>query len=390
MSEAVENDPGDFNVALHLTQARIAAFKRAVSARRSRRLWPRDLCPPYFQPARRESDRLAHGLQCAGIGRGTRTILMVRPALSSLNSSCHLQDRCGAVVVDPGMGIRRISPATRDAPRPSSHPRAHALRILFPSTSRPVRYGSRPAALVRERELKDPPWVFPGKPFKPARTGRDEAAAILFTRQYRPPRAPSTHTAISTRSCSRLEPISISGPDESICRRFRLRAFLSPLGVTAVVPDMDPTRRRGSIQNASSRPLSTRVTNMLPPRPPGPRGGPTAARGDKTGLLKRVISAGAPVQARTIELFAVAARRSDITHPTADEAFHRLDLRRGDPVQTGPSPTRATESASAGDQRHLVRLIAVSDDARVDGSAGVPQGEIGEIASGTHWSAELL
>ncbi len=57
----------------------------------------------------RESDCLAHGMHNAGITRGTRTILMVKPSLEFFIIIFSLF-KTGAipVVVDPGMGIRRM------------------------------------------------------------------------------------------------------------------------------------------------------------------------------------------------------------------------------------------------------------------------------------------
>src|SRR5210317_799342 len=57
----------------------------------------------------RESDCLAHGMEKAGITRGTRTILMVKPSLEFFIIIFALF-KTGAVpvVVDPGMGIRRM------------------------------------------------------------------------------------------------------------------------------------------------------------------------------------------------------------------------------------------------------------------------------------------
>jgi len=102
-----------------------------------------------FQQLDRESDRLAHGLQCAGIGRGTRTILMVRPALSFSSSSLpYSRSARVPVVVDPGMGIRRMlacypfdaaAGLYRRPPRPC---RAHPLSPVF---QHGANLGHRPA-----------------------------------------------------------------------------------------------------------------------------------------------------------------------------------------------------------------------------------------------------
>src|SRR5947209_897281 len=56
-----------------------------------------------------ESNRLAAGLETLGIGRGTRTVLMVKPSLEFFALTFALF-KAGAVpvLVDPGMGIRNL------------------------------------------------------------------------------------------------------------------------------------------------------------------------------------------------------------------------------------------------------------------------------------------
>jgi len=71
MSQASKTIQNDFNVALHLTRAAESRpFKRAVVCPSGRDRYGRvTYAHLTFQQLDRESDRLAHGLQCAGIGR---------------------------------------------------------------------------------------------------------------------------------------------------------------------------------------------------------------------------------------------------------------------------------------------------------------------------------
>ncbi|MGB6012817.1 MAG: AMP-binding protein, partial [Desulfobacterales bacterium] len=106
-----EKESHTVNVASHLKRvAERTPYKRAV-------VYPagRDNCGRLtyshltFLQLDRESDCLAHGMQSAGITRGTRTILMVKPSLEFFIIIFSLF-KTGAVpvVVDPGMGIRRM------------------------------------------------------------------------------------------------------------------------------------------------------------------------------------------------------------------------------------------------------------------------------------------
>ncbi|HMB02528.1 MAG TPA: AMP-binding protein, partial [Isosphaeraceae bacterium] len=62
-----------------------------------------------FRQLDRESDALARGLERLGIGRGVRTVLMVKPSLELFALSFALF-KAGAVpvLIDPGMGIKNL------------------------------------------------------------------------------------------------------------------------------------------------------------------------------------------------------------------------------------------------------------------------------------------
>ena len=88
-----------------------------------------------FMQLEKEVDRLAYGLREAGIRRGTRTVLMVRPSIEFF-ALIFAIFKTGAVpvVVDPGMGIRRMLSCYRST-RPRAFigiPLAHAVRTLCP------------------------------------------------------------------------------------------------------------------------------------------------------------------------------------------------------------------------------------------------------------------
>jgi acyl-CoA synthetase (AMP-forming)/AMP-acid ligase II len=396
MSEAVENDPGDFNVALHLTRAADSRpFKRAVVCPSGRDAYGRvTYAHLTFQQLDRESDRLAHGLQCAGIGRGTRTILMVRPSLEFFELIFAIF-KIGAVpvVVDPGMGIRRMLACHR-ATRPQAFigiPRAHALRILFPKYFETVRIWVTAGRRwfwrgVNLKTLRGSSW----KPFKPARTGRDEAAAILFTTGSTGPAKGAVYT--HGNFDAQLQQIRTHlnfGPDEVDLSTFPLFALFYPaLGVTAVVPDMDPTRpARVNPERIVEAVVNQGVTNMFAsPALLDRVGAYGRSRGIRLDSLKRVISAGAPVQARTIELFApLLPEGADIHTPYgATEAVPIASICGAEILaETRPFTDKGYGICVGRPINDIsVRLIAVSDDPirRWTEALVVPQGEIGEIA----------
>ncbi|MFD3701716.1 fatty acid CoA ligase family protein [Nocardia sp. NPDC058658] len=90
----------------------------------------------------RWSDAIAEHLTDAGVGSGTRTIVLVLPS-PELYAILFALLKIGAVpvVIDPGMGVRRMVHCLRavEAEAFIGIPQAHALRVLFPRSFRRVR-----------------------------------------------------------------------------------------------------------------------------------------------------------------------------------------------------------------------------------------------------------
>jgi acyl-CoA synthetase (AMP-forming)/AMP-acid ligase II len=395
MVESAENGTHFVNVASYLRRAaENRPFQRAV------------VCPSgldrcgrvayahlTFQQLDRESDRLAHGLQCAGIGRGVRTILMVRPSLEFFELIFAIF-KVGAVpvVVDPGMGIQRMLTCFRST-RPQAFvgiPRAHAVRTLFPqyfktvtawvTTGRRWFWGGHSL-----KRLRGAGW----KPFEIARTCRDDVAAILFTTGSTGPAKGAVYTHGNFDAQLRQIAAHIDfEPDEVDLSTFPLFALFYPaLGVTAVIPDMDPTRpARVNPQRILEAIADQGVTNMFASPALLERVG---AYGRSRGLLlpslKRVISAGAPVQARTLELFApLLSPDADIHTPYgATEAVPITSIRASEILSETRALTDKGYGICVGRPINAipVRIIAISDDPiqRWTDELMLTQGEIGEI-----------
>ena len=125
------------NISSHLKKmAEIQPYKRAVVYPVSRDIHDRIAYAHLtFLQLDRESDRIAHGLNSAGIKKGTRTVLMVKPGIDFFALTFALF-KTGAVpvVVDPGMGINRMLSCLKST-RPEAFigiPLAHVLRTFYP------------------------------------------------------------------------------------------------------------------------------------------------------------------------------------------------------------------------------------------------------------------
>ncbi|BDT99144.1 fatty acid CoA ligase family protein [Nocardia sputorum] len=105
-----------------------------------------DGLPAYRQLTYREldawSDTIAQRLAASGVGTGTRTIVLVLPSpeLYAIMFGL-LKLGAVAVVIDPGMGVRKMLRCLRavDAEAFIGIPQAHALRVLFQRGFRTVR-----------------------------------------------------------------------------------------------------------------------------------------------------------------------------------------------------------------------------------------------------------
>ena len=259
------------------------------------------------------SDALARGLEEIGIGRGVRTVLMVKPGPEFFALTFAIF-KVGAVpvLVDPGMGVKNLKQCLAEA-EPEAFigiPKAHAARKLLGWARETIRInvmvGRAPLwrghtldELRRKGESKDA--------YRMAATTADEMAAILFTSGSTgvPKGAVYTHGnfAAQVESLKKLYDIQ---PGEIDLPTFPLFALFDPaLGMSAVVPEMDATRpAEVKPANIIEPILRFGVTNMF--------GSPallrrvafsTEARGVKLPSLRRVISAGAPVPSVVLERF---------------------------------------------------------------------------------------
>ena len=384
------------NIASHLKRmAEITPYKRAVvypaGRDNSGRVTYSHLT---FLQLDRESDCLAHGMHNAGITRGTRTILMVKPGLEFFVIIFSLF-KTGAVpvVVDPGMGIRRMVTCFKEG-RPEAFigiPTAHVLRTLYPKFFKTLktwvtvgrRWFWRGFTLRRLRRV---PWT----PYSMAQTRKGDTAAILFTTGSTGPAkgAVYTHGNFDAQLGHIKSHLKISR-DEIDLSTFPLFALFWPaLGITSVIPDMDPTKPARVNPKSIIQAISNQgVTSMFASPALLNRVGEYGKKNRiKLPSLKRVISAGAPVSPSIIEQFSsMLCGDAEIHTPYgATEAV---------PIISITSNQILSETRKFSDQGYgicigrpindlKVCIIKVSDDPIDKWSEDLmaPDGEIGEIS----------
>jgi len=252
-------------------------------------------------------------LHSAGIRKGTRTVVMVRPGLDFFAIVFALF-RIGAVLVavDPGMGVKNLKQCLAEAEPEAfiGNRKAHLGRILF----------GWARSTVRTRISTEPVFV-PGivhlqkllaKESSSIPTGGQEAleqdiAAILFTSGSTgvPKGVVYTHANFLAQ-VEALRTLYDIKPGEVDLATFPLFALYAPaLGMTSIIPDMDFTRP-GMVDPAKIFDAihTYNATTMF--------GSPAlldrvGRQGTKDNIrlptLKRVLSAGAPVAPAIIERY---------------------------------------------------------------------------------------
>ena len=348
-----------------------------------------------FSDLERDSDAAARGMLACGIGRGTRTLVMLRPSLPFFSCFFALF-KVGAVPVfiDPGMGGKRLLECVRVlAPQAMvGVPLAHMVRVLRPKyfpgfrtavTDGPrLFWGGRSWKKFRE---------FEATPFPIAATTDDEMAAILFTTGSTGPAkgVEYSHGALDSQVEILSEAFSITPDDKDAATFPGFSLFSIALGMTAVIPDMNPVRP-GSVNPPNVLDLIRREGCTFSFGSPA-LWGRVSEYAEKNGVtlptLTRVIMAGAPVPA------AVHRRLLGGILPEAAETFTPYGATECMPVACiGGSEVLAETAAlteagrgvcvgrAAADVR--VEIIAITDSPvpRWDDGLMLPDGQIGEIA----------
>ncbi len=347
-----------------------------------------------FEQLHEQSSRLAAGLTQRGISKGVRTILMVRPSLDFFTIIFALF-KAGAVpvVVDPGMGLRRMAACMRESDPKAfiGIPIAHVLRKILPSYFKNIRVfvtvGRRwfwGGTTILQLQKKSP------KPFQIPATRRDDPAAILFTTGSTGPAKGViyTHGNFDAQLRQIETHLKLTGNEIDLSTFPLFALFWPALGITSVIPDMDPTRpafvNPAKIVEAID---NQGVTNLFAsPALLNRVGAYGRKKGIKAPSLKRVICAGAPVYPANIEQFSsLLGDGAEIQTPYgATEAVPVLSISGHEIL----SETRQLSEQGYGMcvGRPIndipVRIIRISDEPIPEWSDDLEMedGEIGEIA----------
>ena len=338
-------------------------------------------------------DKIAHGLESVGITRGTRTILMVKPSLEFFALTFAIF-KVGAipVMIDPGMGVKRMLHCLKatEATGFVGIPLAHVLRKFSPGSFRSIKsvvtVGKRlfwgGATLA---DFLAQPW----KPYEMAPTAPEETAAILFTTGSTGPAKGVVYShSIFNAQVQYMKSEFGFSPGDVDLPTFPLFALFAPaLGMTAIIPDMDPTKPAQvdpvkiveAIQNQG-------VTTMFGSPALLNRVGRYVVEHDlKFPSLRRIITAGAPVGPDNLERFRTALNDdAEIYTPYgATESLPVAKMESKEILQDTRYQTEKGLGICVGRpvENMELRIIGISDEAIAhwDDELEVDTGVVGEI-----------
>ncbi len=346
-----------------------------------------------FRQLDQDSNRIAHGLRQMGVLPGTRLAVLIRPGIDFVSAVFGLL-KAGAVsiLIDPGMGKRKLVKCLQEA-EPEGFVAislVQAIRVLlrqwFPRARLNVTIGRRwfwgGATLeqFRGQAVSD---------YDPAPTRADDPAAIIFTTgSTGPPKGVLfTHGNFNAQVEQIREMYDIR-PGEVDLPGFPLFGlFNCALGVTAVIPDMDPSRpaqvdplkiieaiRDWNVTQTFGSPA---IWNRV--------GQYCQEHGIRLPTVRRVLSAGAPVPAE------VLGRMKSCIHPDGDvhtpygatEALPVASIAAGEVLGETAAQTRQGAGVCVGRKFpgidwKVIRIVE-GPIPSINDIEELPPGEIGEL-----------
>ncbi len=351
-----------------------------------------------FSGLQGEVEVLARGLSRAGVRRGMRTILFVKPGPEFFALTFALF-RIGAVpvLIDPGIGRQQMSRCLRevDAQAFIGIPLAHVFRLLYKrlfaklevvvTVGRRWCWGGLNLARVRALGVSGADAAD-----DTVETDADDPAAILFTSGSTGPAKGVVYThGIFDAQVDYLQSHYGYGPEEVDLPTFPLFAlFDAALGMTAVIPRMDFTRPGAVDPRRIVAAIEAHgCTHMF--------GSPAllkrvAAHGVERHVrctsIKRVITAGAPIPPSVLgDMHRIIAEDGEVFTPYgATESLPVCSIGSREILRETAERTEQGAGTCVG--RPLagidVRIIPISDTpiGAWSDDLSLPSGEIGEVA----------
>jgi len=346
-----------------------------------------------FQELDDDSNLLAAGLQSMGVRPGTRLALLVPPSIDFI-SLVFAMFKAGVVtiLIDPGMGRGNLVKCLSES-EPEGFvgvPLAQAVRALlrwrFPKAKYNVTIGSRwfwrgmTIAQLRSRKLES---------FQPVATKAGDPAAIIFTTgSTGPPKGVLYRHGNFNQQVDEIRDFYQIQPGEIDLPGFPLFAlFNCAMGVTTVLPEMDPTRpAKVNPQNIVDHVNDWKVTQAFgSPALWNVVGRYCEEKQIVLPTLRRVLSAGAPVPPHVLRRMknAIPPDRDVHTPYGATESLPVASIAASEVLTQ--TAAKSAEGAGTCVGRRFPgiewKVIRITDGpiATLDQAEVLPPGKIGEL-----------
>ncbi len=361
----------------------------------------RDYALTTFKSLDDRSESIARGLAKWGVKPGMRIVMLV-PFSASFIELVFALLKAGVVVVliDPGMGRKHLVKCLSEA-KPDGFlgiPKAQAIRTLlrrkFPSAKWNVTVGRKyfwgGKTLQQIETLGNSLSDAEAASILPRRERTDQAAVIFTTGSTGPPKGVLyTHGTFHAQVDRIRERYDIHRGSRDLACFPLFGLFDAVMGVTTIIPDMDPTRpadvnpqrlieaaEQWEVDQAFGSPALWHTVVSWCQQRDVQRPFPT---------LRRVLSAGAPVPAATLEkLRGLIHEEADIVTPYgATEALPIASIESREVIsQTGPAASKG-KGTCVGTRFDdvLWRVIEIEDGpiSDISQTTEVAQGKIGEL-----------
>lgn len=394
------------NIAHRLSEmARRYPYQRAIVA-------PQDRDPAgrvtysqlTFSQLDEQSDRIAAGLQRRGLKPGTKLVLFVPFSIEFISLTFALF-KAGAVIVltDPGMGRKNIFRCLEEV-EPEGFVavnRVHLIRWLLRKRFPKAKFNIGvtlwfPGLLATDRDLLNetnepqPGASMPGALTLPVPTAATDPAAIIFTSgSTGAPKGVLYEHGMFDAQVGLIRDFYGIQPGEIDLPGFPLFGlFNAAMGVTTVIPDMDPTkpakvnperileaiRDQGVTQAFGSPAFWNRVGRYC------------EAQGITLPSIRRALSAGGPVPAHVLERMSrvLTGEGADLFTPYgATESLPVASIGGREVLASTAARTRLGKGTCVG--RRFpgvdVKIIEITDGPidSLDDVRELPVGEVGEI-----------
>jgi len=356
-----------------------------------------------FKQLEEDSNRLADGLVQNGFARGDRVLLMVRPGIDFISLTFALFKMGAiAVLIDPGLGRKNILKCIENVQVTGmiAIPLAHAARKIFPKSFAGIKnfvtvgrrwlWGGETLDSIRKS----------GNPsFTLGKSNPDDPAAILFTSGSTGPSKGVLYThRMFAHQVEIIRKIYKIEKEEVDLPAFPLFALFGViLGMTCIIPDMDPTRpadvdpekiiqtiKKYSVTNSFGSPALWRTVSKY-----------CLDKDIHLPTVKRIIMAGAPIPGDLLERFdSILEPEAKIHTPYgATEALPVSTIDQRKIIDETWVQTQAGKGTCVGNviKGLELKIIKIVDEPipSFEESLLVEAGEIGEIIVRSPWVSPL-